>query len=661
MTRRRSASSRARDLLLLVPILLLATGLRFWALGDVPPGLAHDEVANWLIAEDILDGHHALYFTAAYGHEPLYQYLQAATVALFGDHWLGLRYPSAALGLLGLAITTVLARRLFGRTVAALAALYLAVSFWPLFYARVALRAIALPLTAGLAALFLFRLLRPRRSPEARLDWVSSLGLGVCLGLSFYTYMAARALPFVLAAFVVYLALFHRGRMRGRWRYLIVAALLAAALAAPLLSWLATHPGAETRVAEVREPLDRLLAGDGSLVWHNLQANLGMFTFRGDPWPRQNVPGRPIFPDPLNGLLFYIGVGIALWRWRRPGYAFLLIWLAGSLLPSIVTAVAPSSIRDILGLVVVFLFPALALQWIGQHVSVAMRRVPVARLLLFLPPLLLGAMTVSDYFVRWSQNEVVRFDYQTALTAAAQRVDQLEPAVPVVVGGLSVHTMDRPGLELATRTDVGDVRLCDPRETLVIPAAPDGRLLMPEVVPVDVGLRERLLAWGGRETRSPDAPFSEVLLPAGAAVAAELPQQSALRPDGDPLTLPASFDGYLALLAVDWGPVARPGQVVDLLTIWQVESPPDRPLKAFVHLLDAGGVLQAQYDGLASPPAGWASGDLIVQRHTLQLPAALEAGCHTLQIGVYWAPDGDRLSVAGSDQILMGCFEVEAP
>ena len=59
--------SRA-ELGLLVGVLLLAALLRLWALGDVPPGLEHDEVANWLIARDILSGQHALYFTAAYGH-----------------------------------------------------------------------------------------------------------------------------------------------------------------------------------------------------------------------------------------------------------------------------------------------------------------------------------------------------------------------------------------------------------------------------------------------------------------------------------------------------------------------------------------------------------------------------------------------------------------
>jgi 4-amino-4-deoxy-L-arabinose transferase-like glycosyltransferase len=114
-------------------VLLLAAALRFGGLGQVPPGLAHDEVANGLIARDILAGRHAIYFTAAYGHEPLYQYVQAASVALFGGHWLGLRWPSVAFGLLGIAGTYALARRLFGVRVALLTIAWLAGSFWPLF------------------------------------------------------------------------------------------------------------------------------------------------------------------------------------------------------------------------------------------------------------------------------------------------------------------------------------------------------------------------------------------------------------------------------------------------------------------------------------------------------------------------------------------------
>lgn len=651
-----------------VLILLLAAVLRFWALGEVPPGLAHDEVAHWLIAQDILSGHHAIYFTAAYGHEPLYHYLQVATVALFGDHWLGLRYPSAALGLLGLAVTLSLMRRLFGQRVALLTGAYLAVGFWPLFYARVALRAIALPLTAALAMYALFRGL-DRSRHKVGLYGAS----GLFLGLSLYTYMAARVLPFIFAAYVGYLALFHRDLLRGQWRYLLLAAFVAAAVAAPLLFWLAAHPGAETRVAEVREPLDRLLAGDPSLAWENLKANLGMFTFRGDPWPRQNVPGRPVFTDLLNALLFYVGVGIALWRWRDHRYALLLIWLAGSLVPSVVTSVAPSSIRDILGLVVVFAFPAIALAEMGGRMEEARGRIQIhfaSRILhlatrLLLPAfciLLFASFTLRDYFFLWPRDEVVRFDYQTALTAAAHRVDELGSEVPVVVAGLSVHTMDGPGVELAARGETSHVRLCDTRETLVVPAGAGGRLLVPEVVPFDADLRQRLLAWGGREVGWGAAPFSEFALPEAAEVEGRLSGVEATLPDGTPAPIPASFGGHLALVGVEWVEQdARPGGRLVLLTVWRVESPPAEALKVFVHLLDGEGSLRVQDDGLESPPHGWVQGDVIVQKHVLDLPGDLGPGTYTLQVGLYWAPDGPRLPVNGTDRLLLPPVEVRTP
>ena len=643
-------------------ILMIAAGLRLWDLGGVPPGLCHDEVAHWLIDRDILAGRHAIYFTEAYGHEPLYHYLQAATVALFGDNWVGLRWPSAAAGLLGLAATTALTRRLFGRTVALLSAAYLAVGFWPLFYARVGLRAIGLPLTAALGVWFLFDAIRgavgQRATNRGALNRIpAEVGLGLGLGLSFYVYMAARALPFILAAFLAYLALFHRRHVH--WRPLLLGLLLAALVAAPLMAWLAAHPGAETRVAEVREPLDRLLAGDFGPVWANLKANLGMFTLRGDPWPRQNVPGRPIFPDPLNGLLFYLGVGLALFRWRDPRHAFLLIWLGGSLIPSLVTSVAPSSIRDILALVVVFAFPAIALQSIARWLPPAARR-PMVPVLFILPPLLLGLTTVRDYFARWPADDVVRFDYQTALTAAAHRVDALGLQTPVVIAGLSVDTMDRPGITLAARGPTSHVRLCDTREALVIPAS-GGRLLVPQVVPFDPILRQRLLDWGGEEVAAPSPEFTEYRLPPAAAVERAVGDTTVTLPDGTPGPLPASFGGHLAFVgAVQVGGEPVVGGEITLLTAWRVETPPDAPLKVFLHLLDSSGQLRTQDDGLSSPPQGWAPGDLLLQLHVLDL-SALEPGTYTPEVGLYWQPEGPRLTVAGGDRLLLPPVVVEEP
>ena len=678
--------SRRWEWFVITLIMLLAVALRLWALGEVPPGLAHDEVANWLIVRDILAGKHAIYFTAAYGHEPLYQYVQAATVALFGDHWLGLRYPSVAFGLLGLAATYALIRRLFGVSTALLTAGWLATSFWPLFYARVALRALSLPLTASLSAYFLLRAINAPTSQPTHLPNSQSttsrvshwLLAGLFLGLSLYTYMASRVLPFILVAFLAYYFLVYSPTPIP-WRHLLVFLAVATLVSAPLVMWLMAHPGAEYRIAEVQDPLVRLLAGDPSLVWENSIANLKFFTISGDPWPRQNIPGRPVFADPISAVLFYAGLLVALRRWRDPRYGFLLIWLVGALAPSIVTLDAPSSIRDILGLAVVFAFPAIALGeaggWIKQRMQDARAKMqgtggrmrerrfllPASCFLLLAPCLFL---TVRDYFFVWPQDEVVRFDYQADLTAVAHRLDELSPGTPVAVAGLSVHTMDGPGLHLAARRELYDVRLCDTRETLVVPAGRDVRLFVPQVVPFDVDLQERVLEWGTSAEAGSQSAFTTYRLADDAALRRDLErlETTATLPDGTPVSLPASFDGRLAFLGYEWTRrTFAPGDSPALLTYWRVETPPPTPLKVFVHLVGESRSPVAQDDGLGSPSRGWVTGDLLVQKHVLPLPADLSPGLYKLQLGLYNAPAGSRLSVAGVDRLLLPPVEVGVP
>lgn len=489
-----------------------------------------------------------------------------------------------------------------------------------------------------------------------------------------------------------------RSGSQSAWFAPLTFLLVAAVVSAPLVVWLATHPGAEYRISEVREPLDRLLAGDPSLVWGNLIANLKFFTFAGDPWPRQNLPGRPVFAEPLSAALFYAGLIIALWRWRDPRYGFLLLWLAGALVPSVVTSDPPSSIRDILGLVVAFVFPALALVEMGRWVG------RVGRGMLVVGSLVLALclfLTVRDYFLIWPAHDVVRFDYQAQLTAVARRLDELPPGAPVAVAGLSVHSMDGPGLDLAARRDVRHVRLCDTRETLVVPAGREARLFVPQVVPLDAGLRERLLRWGavedaGSNVRAFDeAPFAVYRLPGGAGGDGirrhliRLETEAAL-PDGAPyiykkghsdgasVALPVSFGGRLAFLGYEWlQEEPAPGDSAVLLTYWRVERPADVTLKIFVHLTEDEGQVLVQHDGLGSPPRGWRTGDLMVQRHVLPLPIDIPPGSLTPVLGVYEAQDGGvRLAVqsdtggaqtdampatSAADYLLLPSMEVSSP
>jgi hypothetical protein len=319
-------------------------------------------------------------------------------------------------------------------------------------------------------------------------------------------------------------------------------------------------------------------------------------------------------------------------------------------------------------LVVVFVFPALAVveggRWVKGRRQDAGRRkhtLPLASCLLLLAPCLF--LTVRDYFFVWPQSDVVRFDYQADLTAVAHRLDELEPGTPVTVAGLSVHTMDGPGLELAARHDVSDVRLCDTRETLVVPAGRERWLFVPGVVPFEDDLRERLLRWDVAVETDPGL-FTGYRLADDAELERDLQRLecAVTLPDGTPVALPTSFDGGLAFLGYEWTrPAFAPGDSPALLTYWRVEAAPDTPVKVFVHLMGDSDVPLTQHDGLGSPPRGWAAGDLIVQRHTLSLPEDLAPGLYKLFLGVYNAPAGPRFSVAGTDRLLLPPVKVNVP
>ena len=142
---RKSVDKRS-EWIAVITIMSIAAAFRLLALNDVPPGLHHDEVIIGQVAKDILRGHLAIYFTPGYGHEPLYHYTLAGMFALIGANAFVLRLTSAFISLLGLAITYRFVRKIFSPAVALGTLAWMTVSLWPVFFARVGLRGITLPL-----------------------------------------------------------------------------------------------------------------------------------------------------------------------------------------------------------------------------------------------------------------------------------------------------------------------------------------------------------------------------------------------------------------------------------------------------------------------------------------------------------------------------------
>ncbi len=640
-----SRRSFPRATMWMIVVLLLGAGLRVVGVyGLSPPGLEHDEVANWLIDRDILDnGRLTPYFSEAYGHEAGFHYVQAASVALLGDNAFALRLPAILLGILVIAVHFALARRLFGTRTALLSAALLAVLFWPVFYSRLGLRAISLPFVSGLALLAWCRAwplaARPARRAESAVSWFAVSGL--LSGLTLYTYMAARAVPIFFGLFLAYLALTQWANFRANWRGVVVFTAVFAATALPLLLYLRANPGAEFRIAEVDAPLRSFLAGDARPVLENGLKIGAMFGFAGDPLWRQNVAGRPVF-DPVLAILFYMGVGVSLWRWRDARSMLLILWLAAAAVPSLVTVDAPSSIRMINALLVITIFPVLIL---NIFTAFSTKRTGLSTDLGYLLGLLLVGYhiwwTATGVFHIWPQNDEVRFVWQEALTDTAAFLDRSVENSPVAVGGWSPGTLDGPTMELSMQREDLSLRFFGsdatnaPIGTLIIPQAATEetvRITRPANRELAAGLENQLETWGA-------VPQNE-----GSFVWYELDPGDVLEVGNGQVE---TFGNELRMLG--YGPLRCEGGVCEVLSYWQVLELPAGERRFFLHAVDGAGVLEAQHDGLDAPAQGWQVGDLLVQAHTLTLGE--ETGL-ALRLGVYDPQDGRRLQLAEGGDFL---------
>ncbi len=95
----------------LLAVLLVAAALRFSALQSAPPGFWYDEGLNGQFARAVLAGDWRVFYG---DREGLFFYLLAGAITLLGDSIFALRWLPAAVGVLTVAATFALGRRLLG-------------------------------------------------------------------------------------------------------------------------------------------------------------------------------------------------------------------------------------------------------------------------------------------------------------------------------------------------------------------------------------------------------------------------------------------------------------------------------------------------------------------------------------------------------------------
>lgn len=298
------------------------------------------------------------------GFPTLYSYLEMHTVDYLGRNLRGVRAVSVILGTLTIPALYLLAKALFDRPTALIAALLLAVYPPHIQFSRLGLNNIADPLFGTLALAFYARAIHTQRRPDYALA-------GVCLGLTQYFYEGGRLLyPSLMLVWVV-------GGLwwwRPRWQGLVTMVVGLVIVAAPV--YLTLYGRDQPFSPRSESQIQRGDFWDALLDDHDAQPYLRHLKFSflavvtQPEWMDYYYGGdNGLVLNPLLPLLF-LGLGIVAWQFYRPPI-LLVIWVLSGIIGTSVMK------YNVLTPRYVVIFPALVLLMaVGLRYTPRLLRLP---------------------------------------------------------------------------------------------------------------------------------------------------------------------------------------------------------------------------------------------------------------------------------------------
>ncbi|MCJ7737010.1 MAG: hypothetical protein MUQ10_06800, partial [Anaerolineae bacterium] len=335
----------------------------------------------------------------------------------------------------------------------------------------------------------------------------------------------------------------------------------------------------------------------------------------------------------------------------------MLIWLVVTLVPSMLTPDAPSTIRAVGAIPPVYGMMGVAVDWLWGHV----RKWPGPARITFgaaLALLLVGnvAWTLRDGFQIWATHPKVYWLYKTHFADIAQFIDNQVGPEPVIVNEEWIAPLDLDGVRRNLQDDTRQPRWIQAGRAFVWPAGADEFAMAVPIYSSTVAELWRLFAGD-----PPILSTSEYLMEDGRPgvafyavqsepVLTQLLEQSSRGRISTPnspqvLGAPVNFGDEYALLGYEILGEALSGRELRIVTIWRVVHDAPSAVSIFTHILDANGDLVSQHDGFDLWAPALQVNDIFAQLHSIDMPADVPAGLYQIQVGMYIPGTGTRLSV----------------
>lgn len=649
----------------MVLILLIAAGLRLWELPHLPVGLHYDEAANLILTRQIVAGtYHPLFIRAYTGKEVLFFYTAAPWVWITGGNPWGLRLSAAMIGVLTIAATFAMGTTLFkghhARELALLSASWMAVAFPHLLLSRYGFRAISQPLLQALTIATLWRGLRSQKR-----HWL--IAGGVCLGLTGYTYLAARLFPIPLAIAWGGLLL-RRSEMEGHsemarrsetahplrmahysreWRSRIrqFAFVLGAAMLvfAPLGLYFLREPAAfATRITQVAATTWQDAAHG---VWLCVQALV--HPGGGESYVRFNLPGRPLLGS-ISAIFALLGlIHLVFMRYKdtltQVARVFLWVVLCTMLLPSALATgeITPSNLRLVGLYPFIMLLPALGVSWlirVGEKTRLrfCLQHRDLSLFLAVCMILCLGSVKTWHDYRQWAGSAALFYAADGEMVRAAQILDTTldTTEVPTTIYIASKHYRHPTVAALARH--YSEAKWLTGGATWVLPPQGDAYYVFPRTVPAPTDWPLWLTEQAGHSIL-PDPEGKTALnvlhLPAETIAMLRAMFSSPI----------ADFAHVVTVHDAQPLRACHVGETCPVLVTWGVLSPYPT-LQPITRLSHPRTGEWARAMVFHYPPEMWTVGDIVLDQISLDLPFGIPPGeNYEVRVGFFNPDSGESL------------------
>jgi 4-amino-4-deoxy-L-arabinose transferase-like glycosyltransferase len=463
-------------LLAAVAIMLLATGIRLYKLGDVPVSLYWDEVAILLdakvLAATAKDMHGRVWYQVMYPSYgdfklPVYIWFSAIAVKILGVSSFAVRITSAIAGILTVLLAGGIANEItrqdksarYRQIVTLTTMLVVAINPWPVMFSRTGFEG---HLGQFLLGLSVWLLLKTKHKP-----WLSILA-ALIGGLATYTYFSVRFVWPVVFFLVTILHTYQLPipksiKLKRSVGWSIIAAIIFGITLIPMTKspLYADSNRFRLSTSSVLNDTDypiysnqlKLMAGNEFIdraFYHrhllmvqallkNVSSNLSLsFLFvSGDPNLRHGTGEHGLFLFPF---LPFLLIGFSELAKRKPRILLLLIgwWLIG-ILPASVPNDTPHALRSLNALLPISLILGFGLSWVftkeglTKFVSHRPSTLQPSKLLKILQAIIISTIFISSfsflhhYFTYYPQDSA--FDWQDGYTQLATELAKQSPGV----------------------------------------------------------------------------------------------------------------------------------------------------------------------------------------------------------------------------------------